>query len=194
MFPQKRKIIETLNGLMTTGFKTRGRFYNIIYASWITSIIRCRMFEFCFKYKNDIVLIMTDGVLMTKKVKAGKGLGKMEFKGEYYNNVVIGTGVYQLGEKSKVRGYKKFNLLSQLKKHKKKKVIKITVKENISLGKIMFQYRKLGKADFNEIIDIIKELNINFDKKRNWDRNFKDCGDLVRNSIDSKPLILGLDK
>jgi hypothetical protein len=194
MFPYKRKMIETIDGLMTTGFHTKGSFYNIVYASWITSIIRCKIFEFCYKYKDDIVLIMTDGVLMSKKIKAEKGLGKMEFKGEYSNNIIIGTGIYQLGEKSKVRGYKKFNLLTQLKKNKSKRVIKITVKENISLGKIMFQNKKLGKADFNEITDIIKELNINFDKKRKWDRDFKNCGDLIKNSIGSTPLKLGVDK
>ena len=42
--------------------------------------------------------------------------------------------------------------------------------------------------DINSFVKINRDLNINFDKKRDWNRDFKNCEDVLTNIIDSKPL------
>jgi hypothetical protein len=59
----------------------------------------------------------------------------------------------------------------------------------VSLG-IFVRRPVVAFDDFNAIKDKAKNLELNFDRKRVWKRNFKNAGDVLQSQISSAPISL----
>lgn len=177
---------------------TAGKIFNPIVANEITANTRVKLFESCIKHMDNVIGFQTDSIITDKKLplKFGDKLGDWEVEKENERMIIIGSGVYQLlGENPKIRmrGFgKKIDLHDKLKENMNKSLIDVKLTRNNKLKKTM----KLKLSDeekmekFNLILDEIRQININFDRKRKWDRNFDNCKDVLESQINSKPLIL----
>ncbi len=171
-----------------------GKSFYPIYAHIITSETRLKLLKEMIKYPESVYGCFTDCILTDKHfIKTGSNLGDFE-KGITGEMVLLGSGVYTIRNNEKVKSrYRGFsdnlNLFDLLKINKNKKSIEIPIKIRHSLGKILTQNKKYHYTELNKIINDIKVTDINFDKKRNWNREFKNCNDVLKNQIDSKPLV-----
>lgn len=180
-----------------------GNMFNPVWATEICSNVRNRLYNDFIPYEDKIICIATDGIKLTSDVpiKESNKLGGYD-KSHLTDGILIGSGVYQFGDKTKFRGFdSKIGLNNLLQEHSNKNIIPSIVNRVINLkyayknnfiklvddnGEV---YKKhLTLDDINLFVKINRDLNINFDKKRNWDRNFKNCNDVLTNIIDSKPL------
>jgi hypothetical protein len=183
--------------------------FNPVWATEICANVRNKLYNDFIPYENKIICIATDGIKLTSNVniKESDKLGGYD-KSKLTEGLLIGSGVYQFGEDTKFRGFTsyktnkvKFDLKTLLKNNKNKNIIPSIVNRVINLkyayknnyinlvdddGKV---YRKhLTLDDINLFVKINRELDINFDKKRVWERPFKNCKDVLENIIDSKPI------
>jgi hypothetical protein len=188
---------------------TAGNMFNPVWATEICANVRNKLYNDFIPYENKIICIATDGIKLTSNVniKESDKLGGYD-KSKLTEGLLIGSGVYQFGEDTKFRGFTsyktnkvKFDLKTLLKNNKNKNIIPSIVNRVINLkyayknnyinlvdddGKV---YRKhLTLDDINLFVKINRELDINFDKKRVWERPFKNCKDVLENIIDSKPI------
>lgn len=177
-------------------FEKAGRMTNIALAAMITALIRVRIFDYQRKAGNKFIACFTDSILTQKGnfYKTGDQLGDLEKK---YDTplLMIGAGVYETKEETKTRGFRWIGKLSQiLKKSKnaKRQLIHISQKARVSAG-IMIRRPLVRYSDFNEIQTVSKSLDLNFDKKRIWEKSFKNAKDVFKSKICSSPIIL-LDK
>lgn len=177
-------------------FEKAGRMSNLTLAAMITALIRVRIFDFQRQAGNKFIACATDSI-MTEKVncyKTGDQLGDLQFQ---YDTplLMIGSGVYETKEETKTRGFRWIGKLSDILKksvNRKRTVVHISQKARVSAG-IMVRRPLVRYAEFNEIQDVQKDLDLNFDKKRIWERKFANCRDALRSQIVSNPIIL-LDK
>ena len=178
-----------------------GSLFNPVVANEITANTRSQLFNSCYKNMKDVIGFQTDSIITSKKlnnIKYGKNLGdwEIENKGRL---IILGSGVYQILnddnslQKVRMRGFgKSLNLYELLSQNKNKTSIKIDITKNLKLKQML--KLKLSEDEklelFNVIRDDTKKININFDKKRYWNRDFKNCDDVLNNKIDSKPIII----
>ena len=182
-----------------------GNMFNPVFATEICSNVRNKLYNDFYRYEDKIICIATDGIKLISDVniKESNKLGGYD-KSKMTNGLLIGSGVYQFGEFAKFRGFDtKLNLFDLLNEHKNTDIVQSVINRVINLkyayrnnyiklvnddGEV---YKKhLTLDDINLFVKINRDLNINFDKKRVWNRNFKNCGDALKNSIDSKPIHL----
>lgn len=144
-----------------------GQLFNPMYADIITEGTRLEVCEVCDKY-DTVVAVHTDSVISTEKLplKLSDKLGEWDFKTEGAG-VIVGSGIYQIGEKIAFRGFNKtFDLCDMILSTKKQKIeIKQTLVRSWKLA--LFQH-----DDINKFTDDEKILDLNFDNKRIWDKNF----------------------
>ena len=189
---------------------TAGNMFNPVFATEICSNVRNKLYNDFIPYEDKIICIATDGIKLTADVniKESNKLGGYD-KSKLTEGILIGSGVYQFGDETKFRGFvsyktdenKKADLKTLLQTNKNNNIIPSIVNRVINL-KYAYKnnYIKLidddGKTynkhltldDINRFVKINRELDINFDKKRVWDRQFKNCSDVLENIIDSKPI------
>jgi hypothetical protein len=184
-------------------FFWKGRFYkhvktldkktNIIYGALITAKIRNLMFEVAEEvgFKN-VAGFMTDAIFCNKKIPKkyiSKNLGDFSLKTENSFLYVIGSGIYQTEDDSKTRGFRiKANLMEEANKNKNKDFMRIDTTTKTGVGTVL--QRNLITDELNIITDINKDINLNFDKKRNWKKNFINFEESLKTNINSKTIKL----
>lgn len=169
------------------GFYHSGNLFNPIYASVITSNTRLQLLD--FSMDEDTLLYMTDSVITTKKKsKIGDDLGEwsLDCEGE---TGIIGSGIYFIDNKNKFRGFKKnYSLKEEVLKNCDKKEIDFTFFSPQTIAQSLLHREKRKFEDLNNFVKFDKKLNVNFDKKRLWERNFTNFKDFMKNCVNSKPL------
>jgi len=173
-----------------------GQLYFPIYASIITSNVRLKIFSAFWKADCAAVAGFTDSIFTTEKIfKSSDKLGEWSFvdSGEF---IVVGTGLYTFkgDRKTKTawRGYHledKIDLFEILQKGGVKQTVKIPQKQLVKLGQWLLHRHALKNVPLNEIINVLRELDVNFDKKRKWHRKFSSCRDVLRSTILSSSLL-----
>lgn len=192
------------------GKTTAGNMFNPVFASEITSGCRNTIYDDFNKYEDKIICIATDGIKLTSDVniKESNKLGGYD-KSKTTTGYLIGSGIYQFGDKTAFRGFevdknerKDFlTLEDQLKKFRHTDIITSVVNRVINLK---YAYRNkevelinddgdkyiqsMSFDEINSFVKINRNLNINFDKKRIWDRDFINCQDVLENNIQSQPI------
>ena len=141
---------------------------------------------------GSLIGTMTDCIFSTvpvgsKHTSNTKQLGKFGFKCRS-SLYVIGSGVYATADENKLRGYNvKTNLVHLAGKNAKRTVLKIPSTERMGSGKFVVQ--GLDLDELNVISDQKKNLNLNFDTKRNWqNKGFRNFGESLNKNISSVPL------
>lgn len=164
-----------------------GRFNNLALASFITAKTRVKIFDLQRKCGDKFVACFTDSIIVESPIvlQTGKGIGALELKSANTSLLVIGSGVYETEEETKMRGYEWHGKLSKLmRKYPNKRIYRIPQKLRISSG--IFVRRPMTTFDdFNELQVDAKRLDLNFDRKRVWERKFKNGKDALRNCIKS---------
>jgi hypothetical protein len=158
--------------------------WNPVYGSIITANTRIKVSEMQQQY-NSIVAVHTDSVISTKKlyISLGKDLGDWAFEREG-KGVILGSGIYQIGKVSKVRGFvTKYALCDLI--NKKVSKLKIISKRSISWREVAFH--NWDTERINRFEDIDREIDINFDKKRIWIKDYKTFAECLIRNVDSTP-------
>lgn len=162
-----------------------GDLANFIYASVITESTRLQVCRICEDYPDDICAVHTDSIISSRPlpISLTAYIGGWDEK-IHGDGVIIGSGVYQIGEKNALRGFhSKINLCELLKSTRGSMVnIEHTLVKSWKLN--LFQHTD----DTNKFIDDVKILDLNFDKKRVWPHRFSRRKTLQ----DSDPIILFL--
>jgi len=172
-----------------------GNLFLPIYGAIITANVRLKLLETVLKKEDGVIAFYTDSIVMTEKgIKTSDKLGEFKYEGSF-EAVILGNGVYSLRDGNKIvtklRGFKfttDFNLFKVLEENARKKVIDLMQYKVIKLGEVLNHPLQLDFNDFNEFKYIDKTLNVNFDSKRKWNDSFRNCADVLRRQIDSKPL------
>lgn len=185
-----------------------GVYFRPFYAFLITDLARLMMYKNIFKsgIEEEVIGVATDCLYITEKgqekfekfanVNDKKELGSfsVDYKGDM---IAIGNGVYQFRNhetdetKIKCRGFneKKVPNFFESDKFDKLDRLKITNTRPLSFREVVHFYSNDGELIGN-FKEEEKELNINMDLSRNWERNFKNIADVKSSRMDSKPLIL----
>ena len=195
---------------------TAGNMFNPVWATEICANVRNRLYNDFIPYEDKIICIATDGIKLTSDVniKESNKLGDYD-KSKITEGILIGSGVYQFGNETKFRGFASYkNDDDDDDKDNKKKTLKEILNENSNENiiasvvnrviNLKYAYKNnyvklvdddgeiykkhMTLEDINSFVKINRDLNINFDKKRDWNRDFKNCEDVLTNIIDSKPL------
>lgn len=179
------------NGEFYLSRKKAGRFRNIVLAAFVTAQVRVKIFDLARQSGKSFIACFTDSIITGKRIKyaTGEKLGDLEKK--YSGKVVmLGSGIYETAEETKMRGFRwKKKLSGLIRDNRGKKVLRIPQKMRVSLG--IFVRRPLIKFDdFNDIKTRHKDLEVNFDRKRIWEDDFKNAGEVLRRKIGSKPFRL----
>lgn len=146
-----------------------GILFNPIYASHITANVRLRVSEIQNKFRDYIVAVHTDSVILTKNVldnECGDGLGMWSKENEG-DGVMILCGIYQVGDKVATRCYnvnKNMSWLEYLEKAGNSETIEIEETRAVS----WIEAVHYGKHNPCEFVTNRKVLNLNRDNKRVW--------------------------
>ena len=164
-----------------------GASFNPIYGSIITANCRTRISELQTLYP-DIIAVHTDSIISTKPIDfdtTGQ-LGDMihEIEG---NGLVLGSGIYQVGNKTKLRGFQSKTPLLDL-MPKKGKHWNITKVRPYTWREIAFRNMDLDRI--NRFEPIVKHIDLNFDKKRVWLDDYKTYSEVRKRKVESVPLIV----
>ena len=190
--PAKRgQRVQELIGEFYKVWSRDGRMSNVTIAAFITAGARVQIFDAMRKAGNSVVSVFTDCIFSTKPLRlpCQEKLGNWEFQG-CKKMTIVGAGVYQFGSKIKFRGFKIREKLSKILWKAKGELCPIPQLYRIT-GMRKVRHR-IKTADFslNELVEDEKELNINFDHKRIWDKNFRNGRDVFRQHIASRPFAL----
>lgn len=183
------------NGEWVNTVQTPGGTTNFFVAAYVTALVRCRLWETMKEVGfENCVLAATDGLVTTvplprHRVGDGRSLGDWtDSVGGRASALVVGTGVYSLRYGStwhdKVRG---FRPLSSLREMLRASRTRIRVKNRVAYTLGDFA---LHGSELNDMIEINRTLDVNFDVKRSWPRPWVSARALLRGSQESKPLIL----
>lgn len=170
--------------------EVQGRMQNLSLAAFITADCRCTVWRAIRRAPAKIISCFTDGIFSTVKLRLqyGTKLGQWECKPPHALTV-LGSGVYQFGDKTKFRGFRtKLKLVKLLREQRNSRVIKVPSTKRLS-GMLAVKVNT-DQVDFNEIYEDEKTLDLNFDQKRKWMRAFKNGQDALHSIINSEPLSL----
>lgn len=165
---------------------------NFIYAAVITANTRLRLYDLLIKYGDKIVMVQTDSVISTEpldlEVNPTKlGAWSMQVWDEGY---MIGSGVYfyRIGKDwfGKFRGFnfsgkKVEDILSSL-LESDKCYVEFDVLKRYSIQEAN---RVHDEELANVIVNAVRRLNINFDKKRIWLGKWESGKELATKQIPS---------
>ena len=175
-----------------------GVLFNPIVANEITANARTQLYNASMKQEKHIIGYQTDSIITDKKINLDYGhkLGSWEIENQG-RLLILGSGVYQLLDqknkilKTRMRGFAKtLDLYNLLNENLDQNSINISLTRNHKLKKTL--KLKLDQEEKLKIFNLInpedRAININFDKKRIWERDFNNCREVLEDQIHSKPI------
>ena len=183
-----------------------GKLFNPLYASLITSSCRAKLLNLAMQKPDTIISVSTDSVISTEPlnvpINPTMGDFQIDFNGQ---GVFIMSDVYNLWNeetqkvKSKLRG---FSIASTKDYSNEETYLKDILNKMDSpiyeyfsnrpyhLGECLLHIKKRVITDINKFGVVKKKIDINGDNKRLWDKDFN-CGkDCLKESHESKPLMV----
>lgn len=167
---------------------------NFFVAAYVTAGTRLQIWEILNRYPDQVILAATDGVMLTRplerdRFKIGKGLGQWSLKSACARAVVVGAGVYAVYDgrdvEERIRGYRMDGMTLREALRSDRTRLKIKSKVVYSLGD--WAARGVG---MNEFCTVPRTLDVNFDRKRIWPRDWAHARDLTRENMGSRAPIL----
>jgi hypothetical protein len=184
-----------------------GNLFNPMYASIITSKTRMKLLELATQNPESIIMFSTDGIHSTEPLKVPSNPALGEFAKDF-----VGEGVYVMSDvyniwtdkqvKNKIRGFNAGSTkdidsetvyLKDILETMKKATYEYTSNRPIHLGESLIHINKHTKEDINIWEEVNREININGDRKRVWDSEFKNGKDCLKRNINSLPHRVGVD-
>ena len=166
------------------GYYRAGAAWNPLYSSVITANCRIRMSEYQQQY-SSVVAVHTDSIMTTEKldIKLSHDLGGLDLEGEG-EGIVLGVGIYQVGEKSRFRGFDTGTPLLDLIPNKGKHLV-ITKQKAFSWREVAHRNMHIDNINKFEILD--KKLKVDFDTKRMWEDDYTDYSEVKKRVVYSYP-------
>lgn len=163
--------------------------WNPIYAAVITANTRIMVTKMQQQYPS-VVAVHTDSVITSKKldIPIGKELGNWDFDAEG-EGIIIGSGVYQVGEKSKYRGFHTTIPLLELTKINRSRR-RIYGSKSLTWREVAFHGWDPAKINLFTADD--KWFNVRFDKKRLWINDYKTFAQAHKRTCKSVPYVVDL--
>lgn len=162
--------------------------WNPIYGAVITANCRIRISQLQNVY-DSIYAVHTDSVISSKPLpfKESNTLGDLGYETEG-NGIIIGTGIYQIGDMTKFRGFTtNLDLFSLC--DKRTKSIDLETVQARSWREIIFHGWE--KDRMNRFEPSVKTVSCNFDKKRMWIDDWERFSDIPKRNVESTPLWYG---
>lgn len=160
--------------------------WNPIYGSIITANCRVRMSEMQSLYPS-VVATHTDSVISTEPLQCqgSGGLGEMCFETAGHG-VILGSGIYQIGDKIRFRGFPlKTSLMDLI--HTGKKTLTLTQKHAYTWREVIFHNWNIDQINYFDTVH--KKIDINFDCKRLWLNDWNNFSEVETRKVESIPLI-----
>lgn len=160
--------------------------WNPVYGTVITANCRIKVTE-AQRLFPTVAAVHTDSVLSTAPLPCGteNQLGSFIYKAEG-EGVILGAGIYQLGSVVKFRGLHGSVLLTEIIAHAKQ-TLSINYVHAYTWREIAF--RGWCRDMINRFDVIPKKIDINFDQKRLWLDDWTDWSQVLKQNVDSLPLI-----
>jgi hypothetical protein len=166
-----------------------GQLSNFFYASYTTAVPRLMVAEVTLKYPENMIEIATDSALLDRMVELplSKKLGEWGLD-VYEKGLLVGSGMRQMWTKdgftTHARGvtYKRdWDMKKAIESVRDKSyyVWGKHKKRPIHLGEVLLHTKVLNWSDLGIFKPVTKKLNVNTDKKRVWDRDYKNFGDFL---------------
>lgn len=169
-----------------------GSSWNPIYAAYITAETRIRISELQRKYPS-IWAVHTDSIISDQPLPFGKSnkLGELSYETEG-DGIVVGCGIYEIGDKTALRGVPSMVKLRDLCERGRGKVT-INVRQPLSWRLASFRHR--DESEINRWLDANKDLSPCSDRKRIWLDDYKDWREVLERPAFSVPItqVDGLD-
>lgn len=161
-----------------------GYSFNPIHASVITANTRVKITKLQQLYP-EIIAVHTDSVLSKKplNIPISENLGDYSKECEG-NGVIIGCGVYQIGSKTKLRGFQVNEDLFKLFDRHEKELIFSDVQVR-SWRQILSNNWELNRI--NRFEDVLKRLSVSFDRKRVWLQDYEYFDEVLKRNVQSIP-------
>ena len=162
-----------------------GTSWNPIYGSIICANVRTRISELQQTYP-EVIAVHTDSLISTKPLPFAKEgeLGDVVYECEG-DGLILGSGVYQIGEKVRMRG---FDYRKKLTDYVGKECTSVQIDAVRPLSWREVVFRNLDLSQINRFTELPKQLNIRFDRKRIWIRDWKRFSDITDKPVLSMPL------
>jgi hypothetical protein len=172
-----------------------GNFFCPVYASIITARVRLKLMKMILEHYDTAIATFTDSFISTEKLKyKSNKFGQWNYD-KHGELLMVGTGIYAIRDGNTVvtknRGFaidSGTDLFTLFERNRDKKTIKLDMKHVLTLGKYLQQKRMWSQNELNQFIDNFKDININMDKKRMWDDEFKNCADILARNMSSATL------
>ena len=176
------------------------RLTNFFYCSYTTAETRLPVAEVALKNPFDIVEIATDSTLLTKKVDLplSKKLGEWGLD-IFKRGVLIGSGIHQFYKDEETfhthaRGLTNnpnWDMEKAMHEFKNDEYVWFTKRRPIKLGEMLMHTKALTFNDLGTFVKVSKKLSCNTDKKRVWERPYRNFKDFLESPIQkSEPLVV----
>ena len=163
-----------------------GSRWHPIDGSVITANTRIKMSDTQKKH-NSVCAVHTDSVLSTSalSIQSNESLGDFILKAQG-QGVILGSGIYQIGNKTKFRGMSgQLRLMEILSGCGKE--LKLSYKHAYTWREVA--HRGWYNEKINLFENIPKQINVNFDQKRLWLNDWQDWTQVLERKVESLPLI-----
>ncbi len=160
--------------------------WNPIYAAVITANCRIRVSALQQKHCS-IVAVHTDSVISTRPLPypASDKLGALGFE-THGDGVILGSGIYQIGDKVRFRGRAaKRDLYSLF--DCKGDTATITLARPRTWREVVFHKWDIDRI--NRFEDVPHELKLHFDRKRIWLDDWKTFSEIPKRNVESCPRV-----
>ncbi len=163
-----------------------GSNWNPIFGAIITGNCRCRM-SALQQENNNIVAVHTDSVISTARLPftGSDSIGDLSFETEG-QGVILGSGIYQIGDKIKFRGFPLKTPLLEL-CGQGGKTLKVQNRHAYTWREVVFRHWE--NTLINRFETVEKKVDINFDQKRLWLDDWTSFKEIGNRNISSIPLI-----
>lgn len=166
-----------------------GLLFNPVLAQEITGNTRSMLLDAVVRKQESVVAFATDSIIGYEcpDITVGKRLGEWDEEESNSTFISVGSGVYWFaGGKVRFRGFGRGYDPDDIFVAGTGSKVPLMVKRNLKL-KQSFRQRSIGYERFNLIIDTTKQLDLNFDRKRTWDRELRGVDDLLTSQVGSRP-------
>lgn len=160
--------------------------WNPIYGAVITANCRISMCELQTRFPQ-IVAVHTDSVIATSPLpyQQSDRLGELSFETKG-SGVILGSGIYQIGDKVRFRGSESRTDLYGLFRHESR-TAKIPEERPHTWRQVA--HRNLDSALINRFVPQPRRLDVQFDRKRIWLQDWGRFSDVPLRKVTSVPLV-----
>ena len=165
---------------------------HVVQAAFTTASVRATMYQFARRVGYRLLGTFTDSLFVEGPPCSGLDRELGEWLGALSHDydgplLMLGGGVYETDVACKLRGFDyQGSLRELLSSHPESAIYRIGSNDRLSSARLVrLPYRRF--EEYNVIRESSKKLNINFDRKRLWERDFDSGGDALRSVIESTP-------